>query len=48
MDLTMMVISGMERTQSQWEKILDEAGLKLHKTYTAAGTNDAAIEAYLK
>ncbi|TGO76674.1 hypothetical protein BELL_0143g00150 [Botrytis elliptica] len=34
-DFTMMAaLSAMERTQSQWEKVLDSAGLKVLKTYT--------------
>jgi len=41
-------VSGSERTQTQWERILDEAGFKLHKTNQAPGTCFAAIEAYLK
>ena len=45
MDVTMMTVSGAERTEPQWEKILDESGFKLHKTYHAPGTNFAAIEA---
>ena len=48
MDIMMMAVSGGERTRSQWEKMLDEAGFKLHRTYQADGTTYAAIEAYLK
>lgn len=48
LDVLMMNVSGMERTLPQWEQLLDEAGLKLHKTYQVSGTTDAAIEAYLK
>ncbi|KAI1360610.1 S-adenosyl-L-methionine-dependent methyltransferase [Xylaria arbuscula] len=34
MDLTMMsAFAGMERTETQWSTLLDEAGLKLVKTY---------------
>jgi hypothetical protein len=34
MDLTMMTaFAGMERSEAQWRSILDEAGLKLIKTY---------------
>lgn len=34
-DITMMAaLSAMERTQNQWEKVLDSAGLKVLKTYT--------------
>ena len=48
MDIIMMAVGGSERTQTQWEKMLDEAGFKLHQTYQAPGTHYAAIEAYLK
>jgi hypothetical protein len=48
LDTVMMAISGAERTESQWQKILDGSGFKLHKIYRAPGTNFAAIEAYLK
>ncbi|KAH8819160.1 S-adenosyl-L-methionine-dependent methyltransferase [Xylogone sp. PMI_703] len=48
LDVTMMAISGSERTQTQWERILDESGFKLHKVYQAPGSKFAAIEAYLK
>jgi len=48
MDLTMISISGWERTESHWARLLDQAGLKLHKTYHAPGTNYGAVEAYLK
>jgi hypothetical protein len=48
LDAVMMAISGAERTESQWQKILDESGFKLHNIYRAPGTNFAAIEAYLK
>lgn len=48
LDITMMAVSGAERTEPQWVKILEESGFKLHKTYQAPGTNFAAIEGYLK
>jgi hypothetical protein len=48
LDITMMGVSGSERTQPQWERILDEAGFKIHKIYQEPGTCFAAIEAYLK
>lgn len=47
-DIIMLGVSGTERTLPQWERILDESGFKMYKTYQAAGTTDAAIEAYLK
>lgn len=34
MDLTMMgAFAGMERTEQQWSSVIDEAGLKLRKTF---------------
>jgi hypothetical protein len=48
LDVTMMTISGAERTERHWVEILDAAGYRLNKTYRAPGTNYAAIEAYLK
>jgi len=48
MDLTMMAISGCERTKKQWEDILDAAGLKLSRIFGAPGTNHAVVEAFLK
>jgi hypothetical protein len=33
LDIIVMTVSGSERTQTQWEKIRDEAGFKLHRTY---------------
>lgn len=35
MDLTMMsAFAGMERTEKQWAKVIDDVGLKLVKTYS--------------
>lgn len=48
MDMTMITMSGCERTESQWARLLDLSGLKLYKTYYAPGTNYGAVEAYLK
>ncbi|KAL1966251.1 hypothetical protein VTN77DRAFT_4604 [Rasamsonia byssochlamydoides] len=47
MDLTMMTLTGGERTRSQWTRILEEAGLQVGKFYTAPGTNYGAVEAWL-
>lgn len=46
--MTMMAISGAERTKKQWEGILDAAGLKLSTVYGAPGTDHAVVEAFLK
>lgn len=48
MDLTMITMSGCERTEPQWANLLDLSGLKLHKTYHVPGTNYGVVEAYLK
>lgn len=48
MDLTMMTVSGSERTETHWARLLEKSGLQLKKTYHAPGTNYGALEAYLK
>lgn len=48
MDLTMMTVSGLERTEAHWTRLLDHSGLQLKKTYHAPGTDYGALEAYLK
>ncbi|KAK2804504.1 hypothetical protein FQN50_006579 [Emmonsiellopsis sp. PD_5] len=48
MDLTMMTLTGTERTEKQWRKLLDDAGFKLTRTFVGPGTNYAAVEAFLK
>lgn len=48
LDLTMMTLTGTERTEKQWRKLLDDAGFKLTRTFVGPGTNYAAIEAFLK
>jgi hypothetical protein len=48
LDLGMMALTGAERTQKDWEELLDAAGLKLERVYTAPGTNHGAMQAVLK
>lgn len=48
MDLTMMTLTGMERTEKQWAFLLDASGFKLDKVHTAPGTNYGVVEASLK
>jgi hypothetical protein len=48
MDMTMLSVSGSERTEGHWARLLDESGLKIERTYHAPGTNYGAIEAYLE
>ncbi|KAL1986946.1 hypothetical protein VTN96DRAFT_5363 [Rasamsonia emersonii] len=47
-DLVMMTMTGAQRTEKQWQQLLDAAGLKLEKTYTAPGTDYGAVQAVLK
>ncbi|KAL8945984.1 MAG: hypothetical protein Q9222_007557 [Ikaeria aurantiellina] len=49
MDLNMMCIpGGMERTESQWRGVLDEAGLKIEKIWVESPEMESLIEAVLK
>lgn len=48
MDLTMMTLTGTERTEKQWRALLDKAGFRLSRTFVGPGTNYAALEAFLK
>ncbi|PQE33396.1 O-methyltransferase protein [Rutstroemia sp. NJR-2017a WRK4] len=45
MDITMMVLTGRERTEKQWKNLLELSGLKLKKIHYGPGTNYAALEA---
>ncbi|KAI9792780.1 MAG: hypothetical protein M1816_001512 [Peltula sp. TS41687] len=47
-DMIMMCIGGTERTEKQWVSLLDRAGLKLKKTWSAKGGPNAVVEAWLK
>ncbi|KAI9642381.1 hypothetical protein NHQ30_009185 [Ciborinia camelliae] len=47
MDITMMTLSGRERTEKQWVNLLTLSGLKLQKVRHGPGTNYAAVEAVL-
>jgi O-methyltransferase domain len=46
-DLVMMSFGGMERTESQWETLLQEVGLKIRNIWRKAGNNLCVIEATL-
>lgn len=48
MDLTMMTLTGCERTLKQWEGLLEKVGLKVEKTWAAGGNNHGVVEAVLK
>lgn len=49
MDMTMLSVSvsGSERDEGHWSRLLAEAGLKMERTYHAPGMNYGAVEAYL-
>lgn len=47
MDMTMLTVSGSERDEGHWSRLLAEAGLKMERIYHAPGTNYGAVEAYL-
>ncbi|PGH11173.1 hypothetical protein AJ79_05015 [Helicocarpus griseus UAMH5409] len=48
MDMTMLTLTGTERTEKQWRKLLDDAGFTVTRTFRGSGTNYAAIEAFLR
>jgi hypothetical protein len=48
MDLSMMTIGGVERTEKDFARLLDASGLKLVKVWRAPGTPMGVIEARLK
>lgn len=48
MDMEMMCChNACERTESTWREIIDGAGLRLCKIWSAAGTQEAVLEAIL-
>ena len=47
MDINMMSFGGMERTQSQWEYLLERAGLKVKSFWADEGDLQNTIEAVL-
>lgn len=47
-DLNMMALcAGMERTETQWRKLLGEAGLRINKIWTQSSESESLIEACL-
>lgn len=46
--LMMMYCSGMERTRSQWERLLDSSGLEIVKVWGTRSDFEQVIEAQLK
>ncbi|KAI0886762.1 S-adenosyl-L-methionine-dependent methyltransferase [Annulohypoxylon maeteangense] len=49
LDINMMaVLNGMERTEAQWSKLLDAAGLEVVKFWSVGAETEGLIEAVLK
>ncbi|KAL9023015.1 MAG: hypothetical protein Q9196_007427, partial [Gyalolechia fulgens] len=49
MDLQMMVLlAGIERTESQWRAILDGCGLDLVRVWSPSGASESVLEAHLR
>ena len=48
MDHTMMTFAGRERTEKDWERLLDLSGLRLVKVWRAPGIPVGVVEARLK
>lgn len=46
-DINMMSFGGIERTKSQWEGLLEGAGLRLRRIWSAEGNLMGAVEAIL-
>ena len=46
--LMMMYCSGIERTQSQWESLLDSCGLEIIKIWGTRSDYESIIECQLK
>lgn len=46
--LMMMFCSGIERTRSQWEKLLDSSGLEIVKVWGTRSDFEQVIEAQLR
>lgn len=47
MDHNMFAFGGRERTKSDWEKLVAEAGLKLHKIWPSEASSQAVLEVRL-
>ena len=47
-DMTMMTLSGTERTEDQWRELLEAAGFELTKVWTAPGVDAAIVEGRLR
>lgn len=43
--LMLMLLSGMERSESQWSTLLESIGLKIVKIWRTDGVSEAVIEA---
>lgn len=47
-DLTMMTLSGTERTEQQWRELLNSTGFELTKIWTGSGVDAAIVEGRLR
>ncbi len=47
-DLTMMTLSGTERTERQWRELLESTGFGLTKVWTGSGMDAAIVEGRLR
>ncbi|RAL62145.1 hypothetical protein DID88_002629 [Monilinia fructigena] len=48
LDITMLLFGGKERSENEWIKLLDVAGMRLERVYGAEGTKYSVLEAWLK
>lgn len=47
MDIQMMGISGLERTEKQWRNLLEGEGLRIVKIWTSKANDEFVLEAVL-
>lgn len=47
-DMTMMTLSGTERTEQQWRELLQATGFELTEIWTGPGVDAAIVEGRLK
>ncbi|KAB8298688.1 hypothetical protein EYC80_000865 [Monilinia laxa] len=48
LDITMLLFGGKERSENEWIKLLEVAGIRLERVYGAEGTEYSVLEAWLK
>jgi len=47
-DMTMMTLSGTERTEKQWRELLESTGFDLTKVWAGPGVDAAIVEGRLR